>query len=150
VLVSESPSNESSAAKTKQRVASLPQRPDPPAPTIGDSDYSGIAAHASPVRIPNDPAERVDSSPEGDERIRFHRLVDGDDLAALAARYLGDRGRAEEILTLNSDVLQRPDLLPLGKVIRIPPLNSTPAMPRSADPNADEELQTNTRLAPIR
>ncbi|MDP6445376.1 MAG: hypothetical protein QF805_16370, partial [Pirellulaceae bacterium] len=68
----------------------------------------------------------------------------------LAARYLGDRGRAEEILTLNSDVLQRPDLLPLGKVIRIPPLNSTPAMPRSADPNADEELQTNTRLAPIR
>jgi phage tail protein X len=51
---------------------------------------------------------------------RLHRIVDGDSLPALAARYLGDASRAEEIYAANRDLLERPDLLPLGKQLRIP------------------------------
>lgn len=52
---------------------------------------------------------------------RRHRLTDGDSLERLAERYLGDAARAEEIFAINSDLLAAPDLLPLGKIIRIPP-----------------------------
>jgi nucleoid-associated protein YgaU len=53
--------------------------------------------------------------------IRRHRLTDGDSLDKLAERYLGSRDRAEEIYQANRDVLATPDVLPLGRIIRIPP-----------------------------
>jgi nucleoid-associated protein YgaU len=48
-------------------------------------------------------------------------LTDGDSLERLAQQYLGDAARAEEIYALNRDVLPAPDLLPLGRIIRLPP-----------------------------
>jgi hypothetical protein len=54
-------------------------------------------------------------------RSRQHRLTDGDSLESLAERYLGDRARAGEIYEVNREVLPAADLLPLGKIIRIPP-----------------------------
>jgi len=51
---------------------------------------------------------------------RRHRLTDGDSLERLAERYLQDPARAGEIFELNCDVLAAPDLLPLGRIIRIP------------------------------
>ena len=55
---------------------------------------------------------------------RKHRLVDGDNLEALAERYLGSRERAREIFEANQSVLPARDLLPIGKTIRIPPAES--------------------------
>jgi nucleoid-associated protein YgaU len=49
-----------------------------------------------------------------------HYVVDGDTLALLAERYLGDAERAGEIFAVNRDVLTSPDLLPIGAVLRIP------------------------------
>lgn len=57
---------------------------------------------------------------------RKHRVVEGDNLAALAARYLGDASRAGEIHVANLDRLSSPDLLPLGVTLLIPPRVSTP------------------------
>lgn len=76
------------------------------------------------VTIPPD----VDQAPE---RQRTHRIVDGDTLARLAQRYLGDRGRGAEIFAANSDALENPDILPLGKTLKIP-ARSTAAQPVEA------------------
>ncbi|MCU0880817.1 MAG: LysM peptidoglycan-binding domain-containing protein [Pirellulaceae bacterium] len=53
--------------------------------------------------------------------LRRHRITDGDSLESLAQRYLGQAERAPEIYALNGDILTAPDLLPLGRIIRIPP-----------------------------
>jgi hypothetical protein len=53
--------------------------------------------------------------------MRRHRLTDGDSLESLAERYLGDSSRAREIFEVNREILPAADLLPLGKIIRIPP-----------------------------
>ena len=64
---------------------------------------------------------------------RTHRIVDGDSLAKLAQRYLGDRQRGPEIFAANSDVLDNPDILPLGKTLKIP------ARPAVARPEDDDQ-----------
>jgi len=52
---------------------------------------------------------------------RPYRLRDGDTLEGLAERFLGDRRRAAEIYEANRGQLARPDLLPVGTTIMIPP-----------------------------
>ena len=52
---------------------------------------------------------------------RTYRLRDGDTLERLAERFLGDRGRGEEIFAANRHLLARPDVLPVGIEIVIPP-----------------------------
>jgi nucleoid-associated protein YgaU len=54
-------------------------------------------------------------------KLRPYRLRDGDTLERLAERYLGDKSRAEEIFAGNRHVLARPDLLPVGIEIMLPP-----------------------------
>jgi nucleoid-associated protein YgaU len=49
-----------------------------------------------------------------------HIVHQGDSLARLASRYLGDDARALEIFDLNRDVLDNPHVLPLGVELRIP------------------------------
>jgi nucleoid-associated protein YgaU len=50
-----------------------------------------------------------------------HKIVDGDTLPALAQRYLGSKNRYLEIFELNQDVLRNPELLPIGRQLKIPP-----------------------------
>lgn len=50
-----------------------------------------------------------------------HEIKDGDSLPALAAHYFGDPALAAELFAANRDILTSPDLLPLGKELRIPP-----------------------------
>jgi hypothetical protein len=69
---------------------------------------------------------------------RMHRIVDGDTLPSLAVRYLGDANRADEIFAANRQWLASPELLPLGKQLRIP----------LATPTASDR-DTSTRLAPL-
>ncbi|MGD0519316.1 MAG: tail protein X [Thermoguttaceae bacterium] len=49
-----------------------------------------------------------------------HKIVDGDTLGDLAARYLGTAARAMEIFAANRDVLADPELLPIGVELKIP------------------------------
>jgi nucleoid-associated protein YgaU len=53
---------------------------------------------------------------------RTHKIVDGDTLGALAERYLGSKDRRLEIYEANRNVLPSPELLPIGVVLKIPPL----------------------------
>ena len=64
------------------------------------------------------------ASPRGQrfsDRVRTHKIVDGDTLPALAERYLGDANRYREIYAANRDLLPSPDILPIGVTLRIPP-----------------------------
>ncbi len=51
---------------------------------------------------------------------QVHKIVDGDTLADLAARYLGSAARAMEIFQANREVLTDPELLPIGVELKIP------------------------------
>ena len=74
-----------------------------------------------------------------DETMRSHKIVDGDTLAALAQRYLGSAARAEEIFKANRDVLDDPELLPIGAELKIPPRGSGPAGATSLPPDPSTE-----------
>lgn len=50
----------------------------------------------------------------------LHIVHEGDSLARLAGRYLGDESRSLEIFELNRDLLGNPHVLPLGVELRIP------------------------------
>jgi nucleoid-associated protein YgaU len=49
-----------------------------------------------------------------------HKIGDGDTLSGIAAKYLGRADRYLEIYNANRDVLRSPDLLPIGKTLKIP------------------------------
>ena len=49
-----------------------------------------------------------------------HKIVDGDTLADLAARYLGEADRYLEIYEANRDLLPSPEVLPIGAELQIP------------------------------
>ena len=54
-----------------------------------------------------------------------HLVEDGDTLAALAERYLGDDEQWEAIFRANRQILTSPELLPIGAEIVIPPQAET-------------------------
>ena len=83
---------------TELRADSLKLAPPPAMPL----DFAGAASPAAPA-------------------YRTYRLRDGDTLESIAERYLGNRERAEELFALNRQALSRPDLLPVGTTIQIPP-----------------------------
>ena len=53
--------------------------------------------------------------------MRRHAIRDGDTLESISRRYYGDARFARFLFQRNRDVLSRPDLLPLGAKLRIPP-----------------------------
>ena len=61
---------------------------------------------------------RPSSAAASDKR---HKIVDGDTLASIARRHLGAEDRYLDLFEHNRDVLATPDLLPIGKELRIPP-----------------------------
>lgn len=79
---------------------------------------------SSPVHEPllpsADEAEAAERAKPG-PLWRRHRIVEGDTLAGLAQRYLGDESRAGEIQVANLDRLASPEILPLGVTLLIPP-----------------------------
>jgi nucleoid-associated protein YgaU len=62
-----------------------------------------------------------------------HKIVDGDTLAALARRFLGAEQRQLDLFEYNRDVLATPELLPIGKELRIPPRDFVPAQAPPAE-----------------
>ena len=94
------------------------------------------------------PAERSATAAEGDEvksktavakglepRVVVHRVVDGDTLELLAARYLGHGDRWPEIFEQNHDLLQSPDILHIGAelLIAVGPVNAARVRTASSD-----------------
>jgi nucleoid-associated protein YgaU len=80
-----------------------------------------LTAEVADVAAPAEPAPQ----PKMEKRVRpqswrRHRIRDGDTLAKLAQRYLGDPAREQEIYSLNQDVLPDPAILPIGAWLRIP------------------------------
>jgi len=60
------------------------------------------------------------SNPPQTENARMHRVQPGDTLTGLASRYLGSSARYGEIYEANRDVLQSPNDLRTGMMLRIP------------------------------
>jgi nucleoid-associated protein YgaU len=52
--------------------------------------------------------------------LREHKIEEGDSLEQMAARYLGDPARADEIFELNQNILTNKEELPIGLILRIP------------------------------
>ena len=92
-------------------------RPEAPPPELPRSypRYGREAASAPPA-----PPDRAAWAETFYRPPRTHKIVDGDSLAALAERYLGDGGRYLELFELNRDVLPHPDLLPIGVELKLP------------------------------
>jgi len=121
--------------------SSSEKRPVALSPTI----LTPLIDEVPPPRLPSDyPREETAiasrwgttigmPAPDGETTShRTHCIVDGDTLAELARRYLGDAARANEIFATNRDVLETPDVLPIGRKLRIPPRlpqNLAPAGP---------------------
>jgi hypothetical protein len=110
------------------------------------------AATAKPMQATFDDAELVSkNSPPRDlgptvdaPSGRTHVVVDGDSLVRLAERYLDDPALAGEIYRLNRDVLQSPELLPIGVELKIPDtrMADTASLPFASNSSAS------TRHAP--
>ena len=68
---------------------------------------------------PEPPAEKeaVEVEPE---HQRFHEVLEGDTLSALAKKYYGDASKYPKIFDANRDVLDNPDLIRVGQRLRIP------------------------------
>jgi nucleoid-associated protein YgaU len=91
-------------------------------------DFPGASA---PVTADWNPAvgSKADDGGSEAQTARTHKVVDGDTLTALARRYLGSADRAAEIYELNRSALPRPEVLPIGVVLRIPPRPSAQPAP---------------------
>lgn len=102
----------------------------PAPPTFPASFRSELEPVLPQLRDPQDlPAWKPQESPKRPARKsrgRRHRVIDGDNLAALAKEYLGDEKRAWKIYEFNRDLLAAPDILPLGVMLRIPDDDAAP------------------------
>jgi nucleoid-associated protein YgaU len=103
--------------------------------------FSPVGALLNPADDPNEADDALSNQPKlpdvNTKRARSltHKISDGDTLAAIAQKYLGDAKRWREVFELNRDVLKNPDLLPIGTIIKIPPIDER-ASPRSqAEPS---------------
>lgn len=63
------------------------------------------------------------SSPSLQSAYTTHQIRKGDTLEKIATDYLGTSQRAEEIYELNKHLLASPDLLPLGKILKVPAID---------------------------
>jgi len=110
--------------------------PSPPAPLPTAPNYAlenlspppalPVAFHPTlPPTQPNDWRPDAIVKPAIQPRPpRPYRIRDRDTLELIAERLLGDKQRADEIFEANRNVLSRPDLLPVGLTILLPPRES--------------------------
>ncbi len=136
-----------------------PARPKPIGAAVapGESGSAGLASNANaappgfsaartdqkPRKFQDDWQEAHESTDQLHSASRTHRIVDGDTLADLAARYLGDAQRAKEIYRVNRDVLPARDVLPIGVEITLPPHRS--AASEAAVPAKNESTAKSPR-----
>jgi phage tail protein X len=106
--------------------------PAPPTPSLPDQYRPLFSAKESHGRSPGDiPAPRPRRLPPVAERrgpataglaaAKRHTIRDGDTLKSLALRYWGDESLSRALFAANRQVLEDPELLPIGVKIVIPP-----------------------------
>jgi hypothetical protein len=115
--------------RAPESVAAAPLATTPP--QVPDRYQSFLPGPTDPFEsaVERKAPQRGGSQP----RYRRHVIRDGDTLAGLAERYLGDPARQNEILALNREALRASDVLPIGTVLRIPP---APASGSTAAPTS--------------
>jgi len=72
----------------------------------------------SPVREQAAPAPSA--APAQNVKTTDYTIREDDRLWDIAKKHLGKGGRWQEIVALNRDIIKNPDVLPIGKTIRIP------------------------------
>ncbi len=107
--------------RTPTSLESNPYGSRPSFGAMGEALTREAVAPANPLRFEQRGfgAEPVARTPIA-KRYERHVVTDGDTLASLASRYLGDAGRARELYELNRDRLEHPDVLPIGMVLKTP------------------------------
>ncbi len=86
------------------------------------------------------------------KRLRRHTVHDGDTLEKLAQRYLGNAGRADEIMSANTTRISDRDVLPIGVEIVIPrraEKSHRPTTNRVKDAAEAERPSGSTGLVPL-
>lgn len=93
------------------------------------------------------PSRGIASTPASQRQV-LHRVQPGETLSGLAARYLGDATRFEEIFAVNGDVLQSPNDLRPGMMLKIPSkeaaTNKSESFDRGPEPPADKTARGTT------
>jgi nucleoid-associated protein YgaU len=139
---------EASGAPNNQVVtASMPQSdsklPNPAAfqATFISSEPSAASGDPPNRLVPVAPPLAQSDDEEGEPRT--HTIVDGDSLAKLAERFLGDPQLGDRIYQLNRGVLSSPDLLPIGAEVELPPRPSIAANCAAPLPSAAKPAPAN-------
>jgi hypothetical protein len=103
--------------------AALPTAPNYALESLAPPPALPVSFHpALPPSQPNDWRPDAIVKPAVQPRpARPYRIRDRDTLELVAERLLGDKTRASEIFETNRNVLSRPDLLPVGVTIMLPP-----------------------------
>ena len=146
--------------------APLAERPPDPAPRERPASYPSAATSSTAASATRPPAYGMPATatpPAALERPstvfeRFadhgpsrmaaaadhrHKIVDGDTLASIARRHLGAEDRFLDLFEHNRDVLVTPELLPIGKELRIPP----PDYVRPRDPPIESNSSSLTAVS---
>lgn len=122
--------------------SSISLAPAPIPPTIGEPITRLGRTTPVPAAPPAEPA--LDSPP------RQHKIVDGDSLTTLAAKYLGTTARAREIFDLNRDILPTPETLPVGANLRLPGEQTPAPTPDTPPPREFHVLKPGPLTPPPR
>ena len=116
-------------------VQARPPYAPPPMERTGETPVP--PGHAGGQGSPMSPGTRVPPEYTGGTPVppvaRAHIVVDGDTLTDLAELYLGSGRRYTELFEANRDVLQHPDLLPIGARLKIPGNNTVSPPTAKAD-----------------
>jgi nucleoid-associated protein YgaU len=132
-----------------------------PSPSAGESPLKWQAFRRPSSQSPTSPPGTSQDEPRQassrdplvlQNAVRRHAITDGDSLAALAHRYLGAQERYLDIFEFNRDVLASPDMLPIGKELRIPPPSFvSSAAPAEATPRgpATQSISTVEAARPL-
>ena len=133
------------SAETSQGVQSKPQKPRilnpatrPPLPQLSEFNSPSSSPSQAPGNSRRGRGGQVAKKQPENSQLRYHQIVNGDTLARIARRYLGDATRGDVILRWNREIIRDPNKLPLGEKIRIPSV---------ADLAAEPPLATNRRGA---
>jgi phage tail protein X len=93
------------------------QLPNPPAALVSQPVAPAPSLEPHPVPQMPDQYESLVV------RQVVHRIIEGDTLPRIATQYLGSPERYREIYEANRDVLQHPEILPIGVELQIPPVS---------------------------
>jgi hypothetical protein len=117
--------------------------PAPPDPIRLDPETESMIAIPEHNRAWQAQPARGVAMPASQRQV-VHRVQSGETLSGLAAKYLGDAGRFEEIYAVNRDILQSPNDLRPGMMLKIPPKEGSQPEPETLDRGAESPVGNDT------